>query len=143
MATKRNNWFERTNEAKSTVQQEKRRRAARYNYKDMNSETADAKQRFADRLTSLRIMRGVSAREMSLSLGQGAGYISNIENGGNLPSMAMFFEICEYLNVSPGEFFFYSVTSRLGVLAEAIGRLQPEDQELLLTLARKMRKENL
>ena len=143
MEMKGNDRSKRTNEAKSTAQQEKRGRAARYNYKDMNSETADAKKRFADRLTALRIMRGVSAREMSLSLGQGAGYISNIENGGNLPSMAMFFEICEYLSVSPGEFFFYSVTSRLGVLAEAVGRLQPEDQELLLTLARKMRKENL
>ena len=143
MAANENDRSKRTNEAKSTVQQEKRRRAARYNYKDMNSETADAKQRFADRLTALRVMRGVSAREMSLSLGQGAGYISNIENGGNLPSMAMFFEICEYLSVTPGEFFFYSVTSRIGVLAEAMGRLQPEDQELLLTLARKIRKGNL
>ena len=143
MAAKRNDWFKRTNEAKYSAQQEKRKRAARYNYKDMNSETADAKKRFADRLIALRVMRGVSAREMSLSLGQGAGYISHIENGGNLPSMAMFFEICEYLSVSPGEFFFYSVTSRIGVFAEAMGRLQPEDQELLLTLACKMRKENL
>ena len=42
---------------------------------------------------------------MSLSLGQSAGYINNIENGINYPSMATFFYICEYLGVTPKEFF--------------------------------------
>ena len=49
--------------------------------------------------------KGVSARDMSLSIGQSAGYINNIENKKNLPSMAAFFYICEYLEVSPQEFF--------------------------------------
>lgn len=34
-----------------------------------------------------RIQKGVSAREMSLSLGQSTGYINNIENKNSLPSM--------------------------------------------------------
>ena len=42
---------------------------------------------FAKRLAQLRNQKGVSARDMSLSLGQGAGYINNIENKNNLPSM--------------------------------------------------------
>ena len=49
---------------------------------------------FAKRLADLRTVKGVSARDMSLSLGQSAGYINNIENGVNLPSMAVFFYIC-------------------------------------------------
>ena len=40
---------------------------------------------FAKRLADLRTAKGVSARDMSLSLGQSAGYINNIENGVNLP----------------------------------------------------------
>ena len=44
------------------------------------------KEDFAKRLTELRINKGVSARDMSLSIGQSAGYINNIENGVNLPS---------------------------------------------------------
>ena len=60
---------------------------------------------FAKRLAELRIAKGVSARDMSLSLGQSAGYINNIENGVNLPSMAVFFYICEYLSITPKEFF--------------------------------------
>lgn len=57
------------------------------------------KEDFAKRLTELRINKGVSARDMSLSIGQSAGYINNIENGVNLPSMMTFFYICEYLGV--------------------------------------------
>ena len=39
---------------------------------------------FAKRLSALRQEKGASARDMSLSLGQNAGYINNIENGHNL-----------------------------------------------------------
>lgn len=60
---------------------------------------------FSHRLAELRAQKGVSARDMSLSIGQNAGYINYIENGKALPSMAGFFFICEYLNISPSEFF--------------------------------------
>ena len=60
---------------------------------------------FAIRLAKLRMQKGVSARDMSLSIGQNPGYINNIETGKALPSMSAFFYICEYLNVSPREFF--------------------------------------
>lgn len=60
---------------------------------------------FAKRLTALRQQKGVSARDMSLSIGQNAGYINNIETGKALPSMSGFFFICEYLHVTPREFF--------------------------------------
>ena len=56
---------------------------------------------FIKRLTELRMNKGVSAREMSLAIGQSEGYINNVENGVNLPSMTVFFYICEYLGVTP------------------------------------------
>lgn len=62
-------------------------------------------QTFIHRLVSLRQKRNVSAREMSLSIGQNPSYINRIENGQALPSMQVFFYICEYLNVTPAEFF--------------------------------------
>lgn len=57
------------------------------------------------RLAQLRTQKGVSARDMSLSLGQANNYINNIENKKSLPSMQSFFYICEYLGVTPQEFF--------------------------------------
>ena len=60
---------------------------------------------FAQRLFELRNSKNVSARDMSLSLGQSESYINKIENQKALPSMNMFFYMCEYLAVTPEEFF--------------------------------------
>ena len=60
---------------------------------------------FQTRLAQLREKKGVSARDMSLSIGQNPGYINNIETGKALPSMSGFFYICEYLQLSPKDFF--------------------------------------
>lgn len=58
-----------------------------------------------ERIVQLRIKKGVSARDMSLSLGQSESYINTIENKKSLPSMTVFLYICEYLGVTPMEFF--------------------------------------
>lgn len=60
---------------------------------------------FYRRIAELRAQKGVSARDMSLSLGQSESYINKIENRRTLPSMTGFFYICEYLNITPQEFF--------------------------------------
>ncbi|MBR2343648.1 MAG: helix-turn-helix transcriptional regulator [Clostridia bacterium] len=60
---------------------------------------------FAIRLARLRERKGVSARDMSLSIGQNQGYINNIETGKSKPSLDAFFFICEFLGVTPAEFF--------------------------------------
>lgn len=60
---------------------------------------------FAIRLAKLRNQKGVSARDMSLSIGQNPGYINSIESGKSFPSMVVFFYICEYLDITPKDFF--------------------------------------
>ena len=60
---------------------------------------------FVNRLVHLRMNKGVSARDMSLSLGQSENYINEIENGKAYPSMQAFFYICEYFDISPQDFF--------------------------------------
>lgn len=60
---------------------------------------------FAERLAKLRIKSGMSARDMSLSMGQSSSYINKIESTQNMPSMSAFFCICEILDITPKEFF--------------------------------------
>ncbi len=60
---------------------------------------------FPARITELRTQKGISARDMSLSLGQSESYINKIENKRTLPSMAGFIYICEYLGITPQDFF--------------------------------------
>lgn len=60
---------------------------------------------FAKRLSTLVGSSGISARDLSLKVGQNTGYINSIENGRILPSMEAFFKICEELEITPVEFF--------------------------------------
>ena len=75
---------------------------------------------FALRLAMLRTKKNVSAREMSLAIGQNQGYINHIETGQGTPSLAGFFYICEYLGITPSEFFDVDNTNpaRLGKINE-------------------------
>ena len=66
---------------------------------------------FVERLTSLRNQKKVSAREMSLALGQNESYINRIENRLAFPSMQVFFYICEYFQITPQEFFKHDTTT--------------------------------
>lgn len=57
------------------------------------------------RISQLRTEKGVSARDMSLSIGQNPGYINHIENGRALPSLPVLFWICDYFKITPKQFF--------------------------------------
>lgn len=58
-----------------------------------------------ERITQLRLQKGVSEYKMSYDLGHSRGYINNISSGKTLPSMTEFLAICEYFNILPIEFF--------------------------------------
>ena len=89
---------------------------------------------FSARLSYLRLQKGVSARDMSLSIGQNAGYINNIETGKALPSMSAFFYICEFLNISPKDFF-DTESSCPEYLAELVNDLKKIDPEQIQHLS--------
>ena len=88
---------------------------------------------FPSRLAELRIQRGVSARDMSLSLGQSESYINKIENKRTLPSMAGFIYICEYLGITPQEFFNFGEETSNGMNA-LVDQLKQFDAEQINAL---------
>lgn len=93
-----------------------------------------------ERLAKLRIQKGVSARDMSLSLGQANNYINNIENKKALPSMQAFFYICEYLDVTPQEFFDERNTypEMLRALIAEAKKLDSQSMEYILGIMKKL-----
>ena len=97
---------------------------------------------FYRRLTTLRNQMDVSAREMSLDLGQSASYINAIENQKSLPSMQVFFYICEYLKVSPSEFFDETnpCPQELRKIVDILKELTPEQLSHLEYIAGQMRR---
>ena len=93
---------------------------------------------FYQRLTALRIQKGVSARDMSLSLGQSESYINKIENKRTLPSFTGFIYICEYFGITPQEFFNMDATAqpKTRELVRELEKLSPEQTEHLLQIAK-------
>jgi len=93
-------------------------------------------------LVQLRMNKGVSARDMSLSIGQSQSYINNIENGVNYPSMGTFFYICDYLGVTPKEFFDLDAANpaKEQKLLEAARNLSGEHLDHLIALAQALHK---
>lgn len=82
------------------------------------------------RLSQLREERNISAREMSLAIGLSASYINKIENEKALPSMEIFFYICEYLKVTPTEFFSID-TKHPALINEALTELEKLNRDQL------------
>lgn len=85
-------------------------------------------EQFVERLVKLRNEKNVSAREMSMEIGQSESYISNIENGYGMPSLSVFFYICQYLGVTPKDFFDTDARSPSKALElyERLKTLKPE-----------------
>lgn len=95
---------------------------------------------FSLRLARLRTQKGVTARDMSLSMGQNPNYINHIETGRTLPSLTGFFYICEYLGVTPAEFFDEENKNprKLDEIMRDLRRLSPAQLETVAALVREL-----
>ena len=60
---------------------------------------------FKNRVTELRLLKGVSENKMSYEMGNSKSYIHSIAYGQNLPSMTQFFKLCYYFGIEPEDFF--------------------------------------
>lgn len=95
---------------------------------------------FSKRLYTLRQEKGISARDMSLSLGQAHNYINSLESEKNFPTMLNFFYICEYLEITPIEFFNYKNKDprQANELYNEIMKMDTKSQEYLLNFIKSM-----
>ena len=94
-----------------------------------------------DRISSLRQEKQISERKMSLDLGHSTSYIRSITSGRALPSMSEFLYICEYLGVTPMEFFNEERKSTLTKqeAIEHIYSMSDEDIRLLIGFIKRMK----
>lgn len=93
---------------------------------------------FYRRLTELRVAKGVSARDMSLSLGQSESYINKIENRRTLPSFSGFLYICDYFQITPEDFFNQNSAApdKTRELLRELEKLTPEQTGHIMQIVR-------
>jgi len=96
-----------------------------------------------DRITQLRLQKGVSEYQMSYDLGHSRSYIYNISSGKSLPPMAEFLQICDYFGVTPAQFF--DDTSEnpalLQTAVEELRKLSDDDIVLIIGHMRRLSRE--
>lgn len=90
-----------------------------------------------ERISQLRTKQGISEYKMSLDLGHSKSYVQSISSGKALPSMSEFLYICEYLGVTPKDFFDGDVAQpqMMQQLMSHAQKLSPEDLAMVVDLA--------
>lgn len=96
-----------------------------------------------DRITQLRLKKGVSEYQMSYDLGHSRSYVYNISSGKSLPPMAEFLQICNYLDITPSQFFDESEENPalLQTAIEELRKLNDDDLMLIIGNIRRLTRE--
>ena len=88
-----------------------------------------------NRITELRLKKGVSEYKMSYDLGHSRSYVYNISSGKSLPPMAEFLEICNYFGITPMQFFDETIENP-ALLQSAIDELKKiDDDDMMLIIS--------
>ena len=87
-----------------------------------------------ERITTLRLKKGVSEYQMSYDLGHSRGYIYNISSGKALPPLKEFFAICDYFSLTPAQFFDEGTQNPELIQKAVSGMKQLNESDLLMLL---------
>ena len=95
------------------------------------------------RITQLRLKKGVSEYKMSYDLGHSRSYIYNISSGRSLPPMDEFLEICDYFGITPSQFFDESEENPalIQTATQELKKLDDDDFFLILGYIRRLLKD--
>ena len=87
-----------------------------------------------ERITTLRLKKGVSEYQMSYDLGHSRGYVYNISSGKALPPLKEFFAICDYFGLTPAQFFDEGTQNPELIQKAVSGMKQLSESDLLMLL---------
>lgn len=99
-----------------------------------------------ERITELRIARNISEYKLSKDLGYSKGYIQSISSGKTFPSITALYEICDYFQITPREFFDDGSTpdsELVNNLMREIRELPAEEQYFLYRFLLARKKKNM
>lgn len=96
---------------------------------DKNDETF-----IGERITELRLKKGVSEYQMSYDLGHNKNYVRAITSGRSLPSVSGLYKIFDYFEMTPAEFFNTEYSQMISTAIKYMEQLDNEDMLLLLNI---------
>lgn len=99
----------------------------------------DYAQYLREKITDLRLEKNISEYRLSMEIGKCKTYIQTISSGRSLPSFEAFFDLCEYFEMTPEEFFTKSAaTEQQRHILRQLSRLSGEDLNLVELLLNRL-----
>ena len=93
-----------------------------------------------NRITELRLRKGVSEYQMSYDLGKSKGYVYNISSGRSIPPLIELLNICDYFEITPADFF-NDNTDYPELIRKAVSDMQnlsDDDLQLILNMINRL-----
>ncbi len=92
------------------------------------------------RITALRLKKGVSEYKMSMDLGHSKGYVQSISSGRALPSLQELLYICDYFGITPREFFSSGDENPIIIkqIADHLTQMNDDDLKLILSIVERI-----
>lgn len=95
-----------------------------------------------DRISALRVKKGVSEAQMSKELGHSASYITQITSGRSKPSVQELLYIIDYFDISPATFFSEDASNKpilFQKINDGLGDLSENDLLLLISFINRLK----
>ena len=94
-----------------------------------------------EKITSLRLQKDISEYKLSFEIGKSKTYIQAVTSGKSMLSFEAFFDLCEYFNMTPEEFFtqYPADSARLREVRHNLGELSEEDLILVERLVKRLK----
>ncbi len=91
------------------------------------------KKYIGNRFAVIRNAHNISARKLSIEMGQSSEYINQIENGRKMPSLEGLYNFCDYFKMEMGEFFDYTQNYPIQYkeLIKELNKLDTEELEYI------------
>lgn len=94
------------------------------------------------RVYTLLEQHDITEYELSMQLGRCRSYINKITSNKTLPSMKGFFEICDYFQITPEEFFTNQNVNEMQLIRQVhqdLKELDPASLELVSNLVKRLK----
>ena len=93
-----------------------------------------------NRISELRLKKGISEYRMSTDMGHSKSYIQSITSGRAMPSLSEFLYMCQYLGITPRDFFDQNLSNpaKLNQVTGALQMLSDDDLSLILSLIERL-----
>lgn len=88
-----------------------------------------------DRITDLRIQKGVSEKQLSRDIGRSPSYLSAMNQNKSMPSLHSIIAICKYFNITLSEFFDFDSNKYPEYINEIIQKVMQLDITQIKTLS--------